>query len=61
VHVAPDPVAVSVEAARGHRVDRGPATLLPDPVVPPGDIEIPVIKKLGQDVDPDPGVGVALA
>src|SRR5207342_668806 len=35
-------------------------TLLPDPVVPPGDIEIPVIKKLGQDVDPDPGVGVAL-
>ena len=44
VGVAPDPVAVPVEAQRGHRVDGGAAAVFPDPVVPAGDVEISVIK-----------------
>ena len=40
----PDPVAVPVETHRGDRVDGGPATVLADPVVPAGDVQISVIK-----------------
>ena len=60
VGVAPEPVAVPVEAVRGHRVDGGAAALLPDPVVAAGDLEGAVIEELGQHVDGDSGVGVAL-
>jgi hypothetical protein len=51
---------VAVEAARGHRVDGGAASLLPDPVVAAGDLEGAVIEELGEHVEGDPGVGVAL-
>jgi hypothetical protein len=44
VGVAPDPVAVPVEAARGDRVDGGAAAVFADPVVPPCNVQIPVIK-----------------
>ena len=60
VGVAPDPVAVPVEAQRGHGVDGGAAALFPDAVVAAGDLEGAVIQQLGQHVDGDPGVGVAL-
>jgi hypothetical protein len=42
--VAPDPVAVPIEAERGDRVDGGAAAVFPDPVVPPCDIQISMIK-----------------
>src|SRR5439155_4099127 len=58
--VAPDPVAVPVEAERGHLVDRLAAAVFANPVVAAGDVQVPVIKELGQHVDRHPGVGVPL-
>lgn len=49
-----------VEAERGHRVDGVAAALFLDPVVPAGDVEVSVVEQLGQHVDGNPGVGVAL-
>ena len=58
--VAPDPVAVPVEAERGHLVDRLAAAVFADPVVAPGDVQVAVIEELGEDVDGHAGVGVPL-
>ena len=58
--VAPDPVAVPVEAERGHLVDRLAAAVFADPVVAAGDVQVAVIEELGQHVDGHPGVGVPL-
>ena len=58
--VAPDPVAVPIEAERGDGVDRGAAAVFTDAVVPAGHGEAAVIEQLGQHVDRNPGVGVSL-
>jgi hypothetical protein len=58
--VTPDAVAVPVEAERAHVVDGGAATVFADPVVAPGDVEVSMIEELGQDIDGDSGIGVAL-
>jgi hypothetical protein len=42
--LAPDPVAVPVEAERGHFVDRVAAAVFADPVVAACDVQVPVIK-----------------
>jgi hypothetical protein len=56
----PDAVAVAVETERGDGVDGGAAAVLADAVVAPGYREASVVEQLGQDVDRNPGVGVAL-
>ena len=58
--VAPDPVAVPVEAHRGDLVDRVAAAVFADPVIAAGDVQVPVIKELGEHVDGHAGVGVPL-
>ena len=60
LRVAPDPVAVPVETHRGHRVHGGAAAVLADPVVPAGDVQVAVIKQLGEHIDADAGIGVTL-
>ena len=57
---SPDAVAVPVELHRGDPVDGFAATVLADPVVGLGGIELAVVHQLAQHVDADPGVGVAL-
>src|SRR5680860_1222526 len=42
--LAPDPVAVPVEAHRGHRVHGGTAAVFADPVVAAGDVQVAMIK-----------------
>ena len=58
--VAPDPVAVPVEAERGDGVDGGAAAVFADAVVAAGHGEAAVIEQFGQHVDRNPGVGVSL-
>src|ERR1017187_4329124 len=56
--VTPDPVAVPVEAHRGDLAGRVAAALLTDPVIAAGNVQVPVVEELGEDVDGPPGVGV---
>src|ERR1039457_4821589 len=58
--VTPDPVAVPVEAERGDLVDGVTAAVFADPVIAPGHGVASVIKKFGQYVDGDTGVGMPL-
>src|ERR1017187_4498743 len=58
--VTPDPVAVPVEAHRGDLVDRVAAAILTDPVIAAGNVQVPVVEELGEDVDGRAGVGVRL-
>jgi hypothetical protein len=58
--VAPEPVAVPVEAERGHRVDGGAAPWFPHPVVPLSDVEVAVVEQFGEHVERDTGVRVPL-
>jgi hypothetical protein len=51
---------VPVEAQRGDAVDGVAAPVLTDAVVPAGDVEISMVKKLGEHVDRYVGVGVAV-
>ena len=57
---SPDAVAVPVELHGSHPVDGLAATVLADPVVGLGGIELAVVHQLAQHVDADSGVGVTL-
>src|SRR6266545_7534143 len=58
--VAPDTIAVPVEAERGDLVDGVAAAVFADPVVAAGHRVAPVIEEFGQHIDGDTGVGVPL-
>ena len=60
VRVAPDPVAVPVEAERGDGIDGRAATVFADPVVAPGHRIAAVIEQFSQHIDRHPGIGVTL-
>ena len=60
VRVAPDPVAMPVEAERGDGVDGVAAAVFADAVVAAGHGIAAVIEQFGQDVDRHSGVGVPL-
>ena len=58
--ITPDAVPVPVELHGGDLIDGFAAAFLADAVVPPGDVEGPVVHELGEHVDGHAGVSVPL-